>query len=464
MGKGGNSGAARGATKPLVGIAKASPLLNSKPKASEGHRKHITLVTHPRQYSATPLPVVWGHRDPAVRGPIVATLHNPEHRNAIGTHNGPFSVYRAVGVARGQIEAMEKLDLSATEPAVTIGPHPSWFDPEKIVALDPWGHVAALPSPAGPASESKRMGVAVQPSIAVSRAKLKPIEVEQAVAAGRLKVDGKVLLEGNVVPVVKCAVEPVWYLPGIAKRFNLEESLLRRMLFEHTAGMFPELVTRTDLSVFLPPIGGCTCYIMGDPDSIPDPDKPLAVRVHDECNGSDVFGSDICTCRPYLIQGIEECVLAAQQGGAGIIVYNRKEGRALGEVTKFMVYNARKRQEGGDSAQNYFKRTEMIAGVQDMRFQELMPDALLWLGVKKIDRFISMSDMKYDALAAVGISVVKRVDIPQELIPADAQVEIDAKMYAGYFSGDKKVKTWEQLNETVGRPNEDNLQIDKLVK
>ena len=37
-----------------------------------------------------------------------------------------------------------------------------------------------------------------------------------------------------------------------------------------------------------------------------------------------------------------------------------------------------------------------------MRFQELMPDALLWLGVKKIDRFISMSDMKYDALANVA--------------------------------------------------------------
>lgn len=27
------------------------------------------------------------------------------------------------------------------------------------------------------------------------------------------------------------------------------------------------------------------------------------VRVHDECNGSDVFGSDICTCRPYLVHG-----------------------------------------------------------------------------------------------------------------------------------------------------------------
>jgi len=132
-------------------------------------------------------------------------------------------------------------------------------------------------------------------------------------------------------------------------------------------------------------------------------------------------------------------------------VYNRKEGRALGEVTKFMVYNARKRQEGGDSAQNYFKRTEVIAGVQDMRFQELMPDPLLWLGVTKIDRFISMSDMKYDAITAAGIEVVTRVDIPDELIPADAKVEIDAKVYAGYFSGTKKVKTWDELNNTVGR-------------
>ena len=70
-----------------------------------------------------------------------------------------------------------------------------------------------------------------------------------------------------------------------ARRFKLEEATLRRMLFEHTGGMFPELVTRTDLSVFLPPIGGCTAYIVGDPDSIPDPSKPLAVRVHDECNG-----------------------------------------------------------------------------------------------------------------------------------------------------------------------------------
>ena len=93
-----------------------------------------------------------------------------------------------------------------------------------------------------------------------------------------------------------------------------------------------------------------------------------------------MFGSDICTCRPYLAHAIEECIRGAQAGGVGLIVYFRKEGRALGEVTKFLVYNARKRQVGGDSAAQYFARTECVAGVQDMRFQELMPDVLHWLG------------------------------------------------------------------------------------
>lgn len=47
-----------------------------------------------------------------------------------------------------------------------------------------------------------------------------------------------------------------------------------------------------------------------------------------------MFGSDICTCRPYLIFGIEEAVKEAQKGGSGVVIYFRKEGRALGEVTK----------------------------------------------------------------------------------------------------------------------------------
>lgn len=55
-------------------------------------------------------------------------------------------------------------------------------------------------------------------------------------------------------------------------------------------------------------------------------------------NGSDVFGSDICTCKPYLTFAIEECIRTAQRGGVGVVVYFRKEGRALGEVTKCVFF------------------------------------------------------------------------------------------------------------------------------
>jgi len=214
----------------------------------------------------------------------------------------------------------------------------------------------------------------------------------------------------------------------------VNRSVLRNVLHEQTAGMYPELVTRPDLKVFLPPIGGTTIYCFGDPGKLGDGKSPLTCRVHDECNGSDVFGSDICTCRPYLTHGIELAIEMAQAGGVGLIVYNRKEGRALGEVTKFLVYNARKRQAGGDSPEHYFNRTACVAGVQDMRLQALMPDVLHWLGVTHITRFVSMSDMKYEALVSQGIAIDERVPIPESRIPADARVEIEAKITAGYYS------------------------------
>lgn len=408
-------------------------------------RRHIVLTSHPSRSGQRGLPIHWGEADPLKRGPIVATVSDPSQRNVIGTHSGSYVVYRALAVASGVLQPDHRPDLTNTAPAVAIGPHPSWADPSKIVSLDPFG--AMVGEVYQPLLEQ---GIDIRPTIAITRAHIQMPELNEAVRQGRLVEDGQIMKPGGDLVVTKAAVEPVWYLSGVAQRLGVSEDDLRYALFEQTGGMFPELVTRPDVKVFLPPIGGITLYFLGDIAAITDPSRPLTVRVHDECNGSDVFGSDICTCRPYLVHGIEECVQTAQQGGAGLIVYFRKEGRALGEVTKFLVYNARKRQEGGDRADAYFARTECVAGVQDMRFQELMPDVLHWLGITRIDRFISMSDMKYNAVVRSGIDIVTRVPIPPELIPPDAQVEIEAKKAAGYYTN-TGVLTEESLAQVKGR-------------
>ena len=390
---------------------------------------HIRLTSHPAPGQKPRFPIHWGAPTARERGPIIGTVTRAGDRNVIGSHGGSYSVYRALAVSAGALDPIRRPDLTNTQPAAAIGPFPQWREPRRIVSLDPWGHLVAEYFGTEIAE-----GVDIRPSIAVTRARLDLPEIDEAIAAGRLKRDGEVVHPDGGVSVVKVAIDPVWYLPGVAERFGTTETNLRRVLFEQTAGMFPELVTRPDLHVFLPPIGGTTVYLFGDVEKLSRPRTRITCRVHDECNGSDVFGSDICTCRPYLIHGIEECARSAQEGGLGIIVYNRKEGRALGEVTKFLVYNARKRQEGGDAANAYFERTECVAGVQDARFQQLMPDVIHWLGITRIDRFISMSDMKYDALVGQGVEIVERVPIPEALVPADAQVEMAAKKAAGYYA------------------------------
>jgi len=407
--------------------------------------RHIRLTSHPGDTSRNAVPLRWGAPIAAERGPVVASPADPQRRNAIGSYSGAYAIYRALAVATRALARDHRPDLTDTAPAVRIAPRPQWTEAKKIVSIDPWGHLVGEVF-----AEHIRANIDVRPTIAITTARLATPELRLLLADGRLRADGRVLLDSGEIRVTKAAIDPVWYLPGVAARFGVSEPDLRRTLFEETGGMFPELVTRPDLEVFLPPIGGTTVYFFGEVQRLAEANTVIACRVHDECNGSDVFGSDICTCRPYLVHGIAVCVETAQQRGVGIIVYNRKEGRALGEVTKFLVYNARKRQSGGDTVDSYFRRTECVAGVQDMRVQELMPDVFHWLGIGRIDRWVSMSNVKREALEAQGIEVMEQLAIPDGLIPLDAAVEIEAKKAAGYFSP-SGVPDPGELRRTKGR-------------
>ena len=304
---------------------------------------YISLTTHEGHFGSNPIAMDWGNPDPMKRGPVIATVKHGGQRNAIGAHGGGYCVYTALAVAAGELNPGHIPNLKTTQPTDEFGPFKTWKDPKALVTIDPWGHmVTSCFEP------YFNKGYDIRPTIAVTKAHIDFPEVKDALRVGRIKADGHILKEDGQSLVTKAAIEPVWYLPGVAERFGCTEAVLRQALFKETNMMYPELLTRTDIKLFLPPIGGLTIYMWGDPATIPDESIPLTVRVHDECNGSDVFGSDICTCRPYLAHAIEECIRTAQNGGCGVCIYYRKEGRSLGEVTKYLVYNMRKRAEGGD--------------------------------------------------------------------------------------------------------------------
>src|SRR5712672_2260828 len=175
---------------------------------------HIRITSHPAPGARSDFPIHWGAAGARERGPVIGTVSRPQQRNVIGTHSGSYWIYRALAVSSGALDPIRRPDLTNTQPAAMVGPASQWTDPNRIVSLDPWGHLAAEAF-----SKEITEGVDIRPSIAITRARLDLPELQAALAAGRLKHDGNVVHKNGSVSVVKIALDPVWYLPGLAARF-----------------------------------------------------------------------------------------------------------------------------------------------------------------------------------------------------------------------------------------------------
>lgn len=178
---------------------------------------------------------MWGAEDPKVRGPVICSrlTSSIKQRNAIGAHSGSYSIYRALAIALGTLSPTHKPSYALTEPPVLIPQVPAWSDPKKIVSFDPWGHVVQQVF----RDEVDALGLDIRPSIAITKAHIKLSEIDESVRKGEIELDGKIVLKsrslmnadgttsdadpGVELVTSKAAVEPVWYLPGVAERFGM---------------------------------------------------------------------------------------------------------------------------------------------------------------------------------------------------------------------------------------------------
>ena len=173
-------------------------------KPSDGKSGHIRLTSHPGSRGAARFPLVWGASTAAERGPVIATVNARVDRNAIGAHGGSYSIYRALAISSGAMDPEARPDLQDTSPVCEIGPHPQWGEAGKIVSLDPWGHRVAHDF-----AELIAEGIDIRPSIAITKARLTVGEIQGAIAAGRIEVDGEIVHQAGDVSVTKIAVDPV---------------------------------------------------------------------------------------------------------------------------------------------------------------------------------------------------------------------------------------------------------------
>ena len=105
----------------------------------------------------------------------------------------------------------------------------------QIGSIDPFGHLTTESY-----GDWLKKGWDIRPTIAVTKAHIDLPECREAIASGRLKPDGKILLSTGQSIVSKAAIEPVWYLPEIARRFQTTEANLRQSIFRMTNGTFSD--------------------------------------------------------------------------------------------------------------------------------------------------------------------------------------------------------------------------------
>jgi GTP cyclohydrolase II len=133
--------------------------------------------------------------------------------------------------------------------------------------------------------------------------------------------------------------------------------------------------------------------VMGDISS----GAPL-VRIHSQCLTGEVFGSLRCDCRAQL----ESAMKTIAKEGAGVLIYEKQEGRGIGLMAKLQAYEL---QDGGLDT---VEANEHLGLSVDCRDFALPVEILKQLGVERL-RLLTNNPQKIEAVTNAGIEVVERL-------------------------------------------------------
>jgi GTP cyclohydrolase II len=128
--------------------------------------------------------------------------------------------------------------------------------------------------------------------------------------------------------------------------------------------------------------------------------RPPLVRVHSQCLTGDVLHSLRCDCRDQLDLALT--MIAAD--GAGLLIYEQKEGRGIGLMNKLRAYELQDR--GADTVE----ANRMLGFEDDLRNYELPAAIVRHFGISRI-RLLSNNPEKVEAMERGGIEVVERVPV-----------------------------------------------------
>jgi len=124
----------------------------------------------------------------------------------------------------------------------------------------------------------------------------------------------------------------------------------------------------------------------------------VPLRIHSECLTSEVFGSLKCDCRQQLDRALD----FISQGGLGVVLYLRQEGRGIGLGNKIKAYALQAK--GLDT----YEANRQLGFADDLRTYDIAAEMVRSLDIRSVD-LITNNPLKIAGMVEEGVPVRRRI-------------------------------------------------------